>query len=65
MSFPRVLNLAFTEGHNIEILPHILYQTGTQLTSGQGGTERYSVSLCPPTPLFSSSLDISQMHIKK
>jgi len=45
MFFPHVLNLAFSEGHNIKIvLPHIFYETGNQLTSGRDAVG-YSVHL--------------------
>lgn len=57
MSFPQVLDLAFAEGHNIKILlPHTLYQTGNQLTSGREGVgmEEYSVVPSPPSLLLFS-----------
>lgn len=59
MSFPQVLNLAFAEGHDIKILlPHTLYQTGNQLTSGWEGVGMEEYSVVPPitSVIFSPSL---------
>lgn len=54
MSFLQVLNLAFAEGHSIEILlTHISYQTGSaNLRSGGWGTWG-AIPCCCPSLVFS------------